>query len=317
MNLTVSNSAGSVRKECLFDSCGFPTINHVISASAGAGDLISPSGEVLVPDGGNQTFTFTADTGYQINNLTVDGLLTHNGSPYTFTNVTRNHTIAVDFITQPGPENPWEIKYANRFTDQWSPERGYGWRSDIGGDWSYQIGPDSGDSEYTGPTDFYALTGFITSADRGIFLNQKNATVNMSLQDGEAFTSTRNFSHMIEVKSGTVVLNTGILNTTTDVRSNFASGIELTGDNGTAHMNGGMISGYYDGIILRNGTAVMNDGFIQAECGIHVLNGNATMYNGDVAGYEGMRMYDGSITIHGGSLSGRDGVIMWEESHHP
>ena len=47
-------------------------INHTITATAGEGGTISPSGAVSVSDGANQTFTIAEKSGYQISNILVD-----------------------------------------------------------------------------------------------------------------------------------------------------------------------------------------------------------------------------------------------------
>jgi len=70
---------------------------YAITASAGTGGTISPSGSVSVVQGGNQTFTIAPNTGYQILNVTVDGGSVGAVSSYTFSNVTANHTIAAAF----------------------------------------------------------------------------------------------------------------------------------------------------------------------------------------------------------------------------
>jgi hypothetical protein len=46
---------------------------HTITASAGSNGTISPSGSVTVYDGDDQTFTVTADSGYKIKQILVDG----------------------------------------------------------------------------------------------------------------------------------------------------------------------------------------------------------------------------------------------------
>lgn len=49
------------------------TITYTIVASAGTGGSISPSGNVSVEHGASQTFTITADSGYHISRILVDG----------------------------------------------------------------------------------------------------------------------------------------------------------------------------------------------------------------------------------------------------
>ena len=70
---------------------------HTITATAGTGGTISPSGAVTVNDGLSQTFTITANSGYQISGVLVDGVSQGAIGTYTFANVTGNHTISVSF----------------------------------------------------------------------------------------------------------------------------------------------------------------------------------------------------------------------------
>ncbi|GHT43777.1 hypothetical protein AGMMS49965_18270 [Bacteroidia bacterium] len=78
-----------------------PVPTHTITASAGSGGSISPSGQVQVTSGDNQRFTFAPSSScYEINQVLVDGAADAtakaNGS-YTFSNVTAPHTISVSF----------------------------------------------------------------------------------------------------------------------------------------------------------------------------------------------------------------------------
>jgi hypothetical protein len=61
-------------------------INWTITASAGTGGVISPSGAVSVSPGANQAFVIAPLTGYALTNVTVDGVLQGTISSYTFTN---------------------------------------------------------------------------------------------------------------------------------------------------------------------------------------------------------------------------------------
>jgi hypothetical protein len=74
---------------------------NIITASAGAGGAISPSGAVQVTAGSIQTFQFIPDSGYSVLDVTVDGSSVGNNTSYTFTNVSSNHTIAVTFTLSP------------------------------------------------------------------------------------------------------------------------------------------------------------------------------------------------------------------------
>ena len=81
-------------------SATFTANNYTITASAGAGGTISPSGSVSVNHGTNQSFTISANTGYQIANVAVDGVSQGAISSYTFSNVTAAHTISATFAVR-------------------------------------------------------------------------------------------------------------------------------------------------------------------------------------------------------------------------
>lgn len=70
----------------------------VITATAGAGGTISPSGTVPVNYGSSQLFTITPAAGYRILSVTVDGTSVGAVSSYTFTSVTDAHTISASFV---------------------------------------------------------------------------------------------------------------------------------------------------------------------------------------------------------------------------
>jgi hypothetical protein len=72
-----------------------------ITASAGGGGTISPSGGVIVNQGSNQTFAITANSGFSISSVTVDGTNVGAVSSYTFSNVQANHTISATFAANP------------------------------------------------------------------------------------------------------------------------------------------------------------------------------------------------------------------------
>ncbi|MEE6452400.1 S8 family serine peptidase [Gottfriedia acidiceleris] len=76
----------------------FKQIVHIITATAGSNGIISPNGRIATNYGTNQTFTITPYDGYEVATFKVDGVeaqLTNNA--YTFTNVTKDHTINVTF----------------------------------------------------------------------------------------------------------------------------------------------------------------------------------------------------------------------------
>ena len=71
---------------------------YTIQATAGSGGSISPSGNVSVREGGDQTFTITPDKGYAVANVKIDGKRIGAVKSYTFENVRRTHTIEVIFV---------------------------------------------------------------------------------------------------------------------------------------------------------------------------------------------------------------------------
>lgn len=70
---------------------------YTITATAGLNGTISPTGEVEVNAGENQVFNFTANSGYAIDIVTVDGSVVTSDTTYTFSNVTADHSISVTF----------------------------------------------------------------------------------------------------------------------------------------------------------------------------------------------------------------------------
>ena len=71
---------------------------YTIEATAGVGGSISPSGNVSVREGGDQTFTITPDKGYAVSRVKIDGKSIGAVKSYTFENVSRAHTIEVIFV---------------------------------------------------------------------------------------------------------------------------------------------------------------------------------------------------------------------------
>ncbi len=74
-------------------------IVHTITASAGTGGSISPSGAVSVNDGSNQSFAIIASSSFHIASVIVDGLSVGTSSAFTFSNVGANNTISAAFAS--------------------------------------------------------------------------------------------------------------------------------------------------------------------------------------------------------------------------
>lgn len=72
--------------------------SYTIKVSAGNGGIISPSGNVSVKRGEDQTFSINPINGYRISDVIVDGKSVGAVSTYTFDSVKANHTIQVKFV---------------------------------------------------------------------------------------------------------------------------------------------------------------------------------------------------------------------------
>ena len=83
-----------------------PITYYTITASAGEGGAINPSGTIRVPAGGDRTFTISAAEGYEIADVLVDGKSVGAVDSYTFENVRASHTISVVFQEASGIADP-------------------------------------------------------------------------------------------------------------------------------------------------------------------------------------------------------------------
>jgi hypothetical protein len=80
---------------------------HTITATAGVGGSNTPAGATTVPDGGNQSYAISADEGYRIAAVFVDGVEINIGDypatyGYEFIDVRADHTISASFISEIG-----------------------------------------------------------------------------------------------------------------------------------------------------------------------------------------------------------------------
>jgi len=81
------------------DDYYYTPATYTITATVGTGGSISPSGSTSVASGGSKTYTITANTGYKIADVKVDGSSIGSSSTYTFSNVTSSHTISATFAS--------------------------------------------------------------------------------------------------------------------------------------------------------------------------------------------------------------------------
>ncbi|MCX8473660.1 MAG: hypothetical protein ORN85_08425, partial [Sediminibacterium sp.] len=68
-----------------------------IISSAGIGGTISPAGQTLVNYGARPTYIISANTGYELDSLVINGVKVTNINSYTFESVKSNQTIRVTF----------------------------------------------------------------------------------------------------------------------------------------------------------------------------------------------------------------------------
>jgi hypothetical protein len=75
----------------------FTLKTYTITASAGSGGSITPSGAVIVNHGASRSFTISPNTNYTVSGVLVDGSSVGAVSTYNFTNLTSAHTISASF----------------------------------------------------------------------------------------------------------------------------------------------------------------------------------------------------------------------------
>lgn len=81
---------------------------YTITATAGTGGAIDPSGAVAVPQGDDQTFVMMPESGYAIARILVDGSDAGKGAAYTFEQVQAPHTIDAQFAHS-GGQHEWIV----------------------------------------------------------------------------------------------------------------------------------------------------------------------------------------------------------------
>lgn len=71
--------------------------SYDIIAEAGSNGKIDPVGTISVPEGGSRTFTFTPDSGYEVDSVLLDGADVGASASYTINDITSAHSIKVLF----------------------------------------------------------------------------------------------------------------------------------------------------------------------------------------------------------------------------
>ena len=123
----------------------FAISTYTVKLTKNNGGTVSPNTDVTVNYGESLTFTFTADTGYYVASVVVDeSTLTDNdlanaiANGYSFSNITRNHTLSVSFAIQTftvnvncgengtiSPSGITTVNYGDEQTFTFSPNTGY------------------------------------------------------------------------------------------------------------------------------------------------------------------------------------------------
>ncbi len=78
-------------------SASFADPSYTIAATAGEGGSIAPAGVIDATAHSNRTFTITADEGYELKDLIVDGSALGPIDSYTFSQIDADHTIEAQF----------------------------------------------------------------------------------------------------------------------------------------------------------------------------------------------------------------------------
>ena len=125
-------------KEAHSISATFVKKQFSITASAGAGGKISPSGTATVSYGDDKTYTITPNTGYEIKSVTVDGVNKGKISTYTFDDIKAAHTISATFVKKQfnitasagtggsiSPNGTSTVSYGDSKTFTITPAQGY------------------------------------------------------------------------------------------------------------------------------------------------------------------------------------------------
>ena len=106
-DLSVDATASLTRRSSGGAPSGTVTPSYTVSASAGEGGSISPSGKTSVDKGDDLTFAITPDEGYVVDDVLVDGVSVGSVTSYTLRDVAKSHTISASFVPD-GGESAWE-----------------------------------------------------------------------------------------------------------------------------------------------------------------------------------------------------------------
>jgi chitodextrinase len=142
---TFNNVQGARNLVAVFEPGSGNTVTYTINASATTGGSISPSGATTVNQGANQTFNWTANSGYRVDSVKVNGAKVTATNTYTFNSVAANGSIQVFFGLIPvqtvtltvnastggttTPSGTVTLNKGSNQTIQFTPSAGYGIQS--------------------------------------------------------------------------------------------------------------------------------------------------------------------------------------------
>jgi hypothetical protein len=196
-NLDVDPSIGGASLTAINLSVVGP---FTIAASAGSGGSISPTGNIVLNQGDNQSFTISPNAGFSISSVTVDGVNQGAIASFTFSNVQANHTIAAAFV-----QNPFTITASADSNGSISPSGSV--PVNPGANQAFTISPNAGfivssvtvDGANVGAVPSYTFTNV-----------QANHTISAAFQPIPAFTLTASAGASGTITpSGTLTLNQG------------------------------------------------------------------------------------------------------------
>ena len=97
------------------NDCGECGTTYTITAAAGAGGSISPSGTISVNEGANIAFTITPDPGYEVKNIVTAGVSEGAAASFHYYLVKSNYALQVSFIAK-ADETPETIFVDNQLS---------------------------------------------------------------------------------------------------------------------------------------------------------------------------------------------------------
>src|SRR5882672_3583285 len=183
-------------------SATFAAASFIITASAGTGGTISPSGAVSVPSGQDQMFTIAPGPCYHVDDVLVDGSSVGAMTAYTFPAVSANHSIAAafapdrllsigDVIAYEGNTGTTDFDFPVRLSGPCSEEVDVIWKT-VDGTATASSGDFVADSTAlalapgaTSGTITVRVNGDLTPEDHETFLVDLLRSVNAGIQDGE------------------------------------------------------------------------------------------------------------------------------------